>query len=85
MDESPQAPGIRPASPIPIRLLLADAAGTAMLVAGVVLLVTDFSRNLPWDIDYRELGAGLLAGGVLLMLPMIWYIVQRAGNLSRRS
>jgi len=85
IDQSPPAPGTRPTFRIPVRLLLADAVGTAMVVLGVLLLATDYSSSLPWDIDYSGLGAGLVIGGILMMLPMIWHFVRRARIVTDRK
>lgn len=63
---------------MPLWALILDGVGTLVLAAGLVGLFTGapFLSKLPFDLD--EVAIVLIILGVLLMVPLIVVLIQRA-------
>lgn len=60
---------------LPSKWLFLDLVGGLVLAIGLVLLIGEPREFLPWDIDYADMGMGLIIVGVMFMLPMLFHMV----------
>ena len=60
---------------IPPKWLFLDLLGGLLLAIGLIFLIAEPRSFLPWDVDYGEMGTGLLIVGILFMLPLLFHML----------
>ncbi len=68
---------------IPVKLIVLDALGTVLFVIGAVAHFSD-TELIPASVLGENYGPTLMLIGILLFIPMLRYVFQRAKEFSRK-